>query len=102
MKRINKDIWKKIKTPPLFSFKTFKALIPIFFYLVFSISNVVFLALSMKHIPEAIAYAIWSGIVIGGAAAIDQVVSKTPIKPMMIVFILMILMGVIGLRLGTT
>lgn len=78
-----------------------KSLLPIVLYLVFSISNVVFLAMAMKFIPEAVAYAIWSGVVIGVAAVIDQIISKKPMKPAMILFVLMILLGVVGLRLGT-
>jgi quaternary ammonium compound-resistance protein SugE len=94
MKRMKKGIWKEIKRSP-------KAILPLILYLVFSFSNVVFLAMAMKHIPEAVAYAIWSGIVIGISAMIDQLVSKKPLKPAMIIFVLMILLGVVGLRLGT-
>ena len=86
---------------PMFSSRTLKAILPILLYVIFSVSNVVFLAMAMKHIPEAVAYAIWSGVVIGVASVIDQIISKKPIKPAMIIFVLMILLGVVGLRLGT-
>jgi len=85
----------------MFSSRTLKAILPILLYVIFSVSNVVFLAMAMKHIPEAVAYAIWSGVVIGVASVIDQIISKKPIKPAMIIFVLMILLGVVGLRLGT-
>jgi len=101
MKMMKKGMWKEIKQAPFFSARSLKAIMPIILYLVLSISNVIFLAMSMKHIPEAVAYAIWSGIVIGFAAVIDQIISKKPMKPATIIFVLMILLGVVGLRLGT-
>lgn len=101
MKRMKKGMWKEIKGLSFFSMKTLKTVFPVFLYVIFSLSNVIFLAMSMKFIPEAVAYAIWSGIVIGAAAIIDQIISKKPIKPAMVIFVLMILLGVVGLRLGT-
>jgi quaternary ammonium compound-resistance protein SugE len=102
MKRIKKGIWASLKKGPVFSLKTLQTLLPIFLYLVFGISNVVFLTWSMQTIPSAIAYAIWTGIVIGAAAIIDQLISKKPLQPAKVIFIGMILLGIIGLRLSTT
>lgn len=102
MKRIKKGIITEIKKGPMISTKNLKAILPIFLYLVFGISNVVFLTWSMNSIPPSIVYAIWTGIVIATAAIIDQIMSKKPLKPVKIVFILMILIGILGLRLTTT
>ena len=101
IKHLKKGIVAEIKKKPIFSFKTFKALLPISLYVVFGISNVVFLTWSMNTIPPSIVYAIWTGLVIGAAAIIDQVISKKPIKPSKIIFITMILIGILGLRLTT-
>ena len=101
MKHVKKGIINEIKKGPLFSFNTLKAILPVFLYVVFGISNVVFLTWSMNTIPPSIVYAIWTGIVIGISAVIDQVVSKKPIKPAKIIFISMILIGILGLRLTT-
>lgn len=101
MKRMKKGMWKEMQGAPFLSYKRFKAALPILFYLIFSIANVIFLAMAMKVIPSAVAYAIWSGVVIGIASIIDRMVSKKPMKPATFIFILMILLGVVGLRLGT-
>ncbi len=101
MKRIKKGIWTEIKQGPLFSIKNLKAVFPLVLYLIFGISNVVFLTWSMQNIAPSIAYAIWTGIVIGAATMIDQMVSKKPLKPIKILFLLFILAGILGLRLNT-
>jgi quaternary ammonium compound-resistance protein SugE len=101
MKRIKKEIWKKLKTKPLFTAKKFELVLPLILYLVFGILNVVFLTWSMDKIPPSIAYAVWTGIVIAAAAIIDQIVLKKPMRPAKIIFILMILIGVVGLKLST-
>ena len=101
MKRIKKGIWKELKQSPFFSAQQIKVILPVILYLVFGISNVVFLTWSMKTLPPSIAYAIWTGIVIAAAAVIDQLVSKQRIKPAKIFFILLILIGILGLRLST-
>lgn len=101
MKRIKKGIITEIKKGPFFSVKNLKALLPIFLYVIFGISNVVFLTWSINSIPPSVVYAIWTGIVICAAAVIDQVISKKPIKPAKIIFIAMILIGILGLRITT-
>lgn len=102
MKRIKKGIITEIKKESFFSIKTLKTILPIVLYVIFGISNVVFLTWSMNSIPPSIVYAIWTGIVIGAAAVIDQIISKKPIKPAKIIFIAMILIGILGLRLTTS
>ena len=101
MKRIRKGIWKELRSRPFFSPATFKTISPLLLYLVFSISNVVLLTMSMEEIPPSVAYAIWTGIVIGVAAVIDQVMAKKPMKISTVGFILLILLGIIGLRIAT-
>jgi quaternary ammonium compound-resistance protein SugE len=101
MKRIKKGIWSEFKSKPMFSGKKLVAVFPIVLYLVFGISNVVFLTWAMNQIPPSFAYAMWTGIVIGAAAIIDQLIHKKSIKPAKIIFIVMILIGIIGLKLST-
>lgn len=102
MKRIKKGIWHELKKGPLLSMKNLKAVLPVLLYILFGVSNVLFLTWSMREIPPSIAYVIWTGIVIGAAAIIDQVILKKPFRPAKILFLLMILVGVLGLRLSTS
>lgn len=101
LKRIKKGFLKELKTTPFFSAKTFKIILPIILYLIFSIANIVFLAWAMRTIKPSEAYAIWTGIVIGVSAIIDQLISKEPVKLVKIAFLLMIVIGIVGLRLYT-
>lgn len=101
MKQIKKGIVTELKRGPLISIKNLKALTPVCLYIVFGISNIVFLTWSMNTIPPAVVYAIWTGIVISVATIIDQLISKKPIKPAKIIFIAMIMVGILGLRLTT-
>lgn len=101
MKRMKKEIWNNLKRKPYFNSKKLASVLPIFLYLVFGILNVVFLTWSMDKIPPSIAYAVWTGIVIAAAAVIDQLILKKPMKPAKVIFILMILIGIIGLKLST-
>lgn len=101
MKQMKKEIWKELKRKPFISAKKFESLLPIILYLAFGILNVVFLTWSMDKIPPSVAYAVWTGIVIAAAAIIDQFIQKKPMKPAKIIFIVMILIGIIGLKLST-
>lgn len=76
-------------------------MLPIVLYLIFSIGNIVFLAWAMRTIKPSETYAIWTGIVIGISAIIDQLISKEPVKFVKIVFLLIIVIGIVGLRLST-
>ncbi len=101
LKSIKKGFWKELKATPFFSWKTFRLFLPIILYIIFSISNIVFLTWSMKEIKTSEAYAIWTGIVIGVSTIIDQLIHRKPIKIIKLIFILAIAVGIVGLRLAT-
>jgi multidrug transporter EmrE-like cation transporter len=100
-KRIKKGIWKELQQGSFISVKNLKAILPIVLYIVFSIANIVFLTWAMKSIPASITYAIWTGIVIAGSTIIDQLLEKKAFNPVKYIFILMIVIGIIGLKLAT-
>ncbi len=102
MKRFKKGIWKRLKAKPFQLLDKIKILLPIILYLVFGISNVVFLTWSMQDIPPSIAYAIWTGLVLAAATVIDQIRSKKKLHYTKIIFIIIILIGIVGLRLSTS
>jgi len=101
MKRLKKGIWKELKTKPFNLYKKLIVILPVILYLIFGISNVIFLTWSMRNIPPSIAYAVWTGLVIAAATIIDQIRLKKRISIAKLVFVLLILIGIIGLRLST-
>jgi multidrug transporter EmrE-like cation transporter len=58
MKLMQKGIWSQIKQGKIFTKVFWKAILPILLYILFSISNIVFLTMAMHDIPASIAYAV--------------------------------------------
>lgn len=57
-----------------------------------------FLAQAMRNIPMTTAYPIWKGIAIGGLVLIDVLLDKKPMEISKIFFIIMIVVGIVGLK----
>ncbi len=96
-----KGIWSQLKQGKIFTKVFWKAILPIFLYILFSISNIVFLTMAMHDIPASIAYAVWTGLVIAVSTVIDQIVLKNGFNWLKYLFLLMITLGIIGLKLST-
>lgn len=62
--------------------------------------SIIFLGLATKTIPMSIAYVVWTGIGIVGVFAYGLLILKDPISTNSIVFVGLILIGIIGLKLG--
>ena len=62
----------------------------------------VFFAPALKSIPAGVAYAIWSGAGIAIVTLFGRVAFKQTLKPIQYVFILLIVMGAVGLNLTTS
>ncbi|MFB9768912.1 DMT family transporter [Lactiplantibacillus modestisalitolerans] len=58
-----------------------------------------FLALATKHLPLSIAYPIWTGIGAVGAILVGLIFFKDSIAPLTWVFIVMLVVGIIGIKL---
>lgn len=58
-----------------------------------------FLQMATKTIPIGIAYAVWTGIGAAGTLAISTLVFKQPITGLQIVFVLILVGAVAGLKL---
>ena len=63
-------------------------------------ASIAFLGLATKTIPMSIAYAVWTGIGIMGVFIYGLLILKDPLPNSSIVFIGMILIGIIGLKVG--
>ncbi len=62
--------------------------------------SVIFLGLATRTIPMSIAYAVWTGIGIIGVFTYGLFILKDPISVKNIIFVGMILIGIVGLKLG--
>ena len=69
--------------------------------LIISLSFVLLLK-ATKKVPVATAYAVFTGIGTAGTVLVDMVVFGEPFSWTKIVFILLLLIGVLGLKLVTT
>ena len=79
----------------------FSRLGPSVLTLVAMAGSFVFLSLALRHLPISMAYAIWTGIGIVGAAILGIVLLKEPASAIKILCILLIGAGIIGLNLTT-
>jgi quaternary ammonium compound-resistance protein SugE len=65
------------------------------------VGSMVLLALAVRTIPLAAAYAIWVSIGIAATALAQAVLLKQPIAPLQMLFLVMLLVSVIGLKVTT-
>ena len=63
--------------------------------------SIYFLALALKTLPIGIAYSIWTGIGAIGTVILGMILFNESKEVLKIVFILMIVAGIVGLRLIT-
>jgi quaternary ammonium compound-resistance protein SugE len=77
-----------------------KITLPLILVIVSMGLSIIFLGLATKTIPMSIAYAVWTGIGIVGVFAYGLLILKDPISTNSIVFVGLILIGIIGLKLG--
>ena len=78
----------------------FKITLPLILVIISMALSVIFLGLATKTIPMSIAYAVWTGIGIIGVFTYGLLVLKDPISVKNIIFVGMILIGIVGLKLG--
>lgn len=77
----------------------FTRLTPSIITIITMICSFLLLAQSMKSLPLGISYAVWTSIGIMGSAIVGLIFFHEAITPLRIICLLMILMGVIGLKL---
>ncbi len=78
----------------------FKITLPLILVIISMIFSMVFLWLATRTIPLSIAYAVWTGIGIVGVFAYGLLILKDPLSTTSIIFVGLILVGIIGLKLG--
>ena len=79
----------------------FTKFIPILFYGFFGLTSAYFFSHSLKSIPLGVAYSIWMGIAVLGTVIYEVVVFQKSYTGLKSFFIILILLGIIGLKLVT-
>lgn len=74
-------------------------MLPLIAYILFGLGNVVFFSMATKSIPLATAFAVWLGLALVGTVIIDIIYYKINYSVLQLVFLLLIVVGVIGLKL---
>lgn len=64
--------------------------------------SVYLLSLATKDIPIGTAYAVWTGIGIAGTSILGVIIFNEPFEVLKVLFILMILVAIVGLKLIST
>jgi len=78
----------------------FKITLPLVLVIISMALSVIFLGLATRTIPMSMAYAVWTGIGIIGVFTYGLFILKDPISVKNIIFVGMILIGIVGLKLG--
>jgi quaternary ammonium compound-resistance protein SugE len=79
----------------------FTKLIPMVFYAIFGFLGAYFFSHSLKTLPVSLAYSIWAGIAVIGTSIADIYLLKHDLNPVRVLFILLILIGIVGLKFST-
>ena len=76
----------------------FTKIIPIIFYGLCGIGAAFFFSKALKVIPMATSYSIWVGVTIVGTSLVDYFAFKEPMSVHKFLFILLIVIGIGGLK----
>jgi quaternary ammonium compound-resistance protein SugE len=79
----------------------FTRLLPMLFYAFSGLGGAYFLSLALRSMPLGLPYAIWVEIGVAGSNILSIVLFKEPYQFLRILFILMILFGVVGLKFSS-
>ncbi|MDJ1257225.1 MAG: multidrug efflux SMR transporter [Candidatus Midichloria sp.] len=78
----------------------FTKLLPSLSFMVFGAVSFYFMSKAMKDIPIPIVYAIWTSIGIAGVYLVEVLFFTEPLNFIKVLFISLILIGILGLKLG--
>lgn len=74
---------------------------PLAGYAFFGLGSAVFLSKSMQTLPLATAYAVWIGVGAMGVSLVDIFYYQQSSSPMKVISIILIIVGVLGLKVST-
>lgn len=76
-------------------------LLPLLGYIVFGLINIYCFSVAIKSIPTATALAVWMGMALIGVKIVDISVFKQPYHLSQFFYLLLILVGIVGLKSGS-
>ncbi|NNU74785.1 DMT family transporter [Clostridium estertheticum] len=79
----------------------FTKILPSLLTIIGMITSFYFLSLSLKSLPLGTAYAVWTGIGTVGTVVLGVILFKEPIDIMRVICVVLIVIGIIGLKLIT-
>lgn len=97
IKFLDKDRLRKLRPGSFFTRQGVRAWLPLLLYIIFGVTNVVFMTFAMEEIPASTAYALWTGVVLGMATLIDKFYFGQKISIPQYIFLGILFSGVIGL-----
>ena len=68
--------------------------------LVIAVVSIIALAKAMRRLPASTSYAVWAGVGAAGTAIVSIVVMRESVSLMKIASLVLIILGIVGLRLG--
>jgi quaternary ammonium compound-resistance protein SugE len=77
-------------------------LLPFLGYIVFGIGNIYFFSLAMKNIPIATAFAVWTALTIVVLKISEYLFFQEKISLSEIFFIMLIVIGIVGLKMSVS
>ena len=75
-------------------------LFPALLYVIFGIINIVFFSKAMQKLPASVAFAVWMSLTLIGVKIADIVILKESFSYLNLFFLLLILIGIIGIKLS--
>jgi multidrug transporter EmrE-like cation transporter len=75
--------------------------VPLLGYILFGISNITLFSAACKEIPMTIAFAVWTALALVIQTIIDVYVFKDAFNKKQLFYILLIIIGIIGMRIVT-
>jgi quaternary ammonium compound-resistance protein SugE len=69
-------------------------------YIFFGVGNIIFFSMAMKEIPASTALAVWMGVTLIGVKLIDISVFKEPYDLYQFFYMILIMVGIVGLKRG--
>jgi quaternary ammonium compound-resistance protein SugE len=97
LKKIGSISWKNLRN----DYSLLTPLLPFIAYLFFGLTSAIFFSMSMKKIPSSTAFAGWMGLALVITKIVEIIWLKEPFSWSNVLFMLLILIGIIGLK-GTT
>jgi quaternary ammonium compound-resistance protein SugE len=97
VKKILKIDWKNF----FLDSQGIMTLAPLIGYVFFGVTNIVLFSIAIKKIPASTAFAVWMSLALVGAKAVELIGFKHQFSWSNLFFVLLILIGIIGLKSTT-